>query len=165
MLLPRLRLTLRLRETRRPLSPEHTPRLLAGMGLALAAVALSSSCVVHRSLIEDVWKEAVRRSGYPREGIRRPEIVEPPAALRNSPLPRDDNNQPVVAQYFPLSHQVRIYAKAALPIRRILLREFLYAIYYDQLTSRPLDVESLAGLEPARQWVEQALARELDSTP
>lgn len=164
-LAPSLRLRLRLRANgaRLPHPPAH--HLFAALGLALALVAVSSSCVAHLSLIEDAWKEAVRRSGYPREEIRRPEVIEPPAALRNVPLPRDDRNQPVVAQYFPLTHQVRIYARMALPMRQILLREFLYAIYYDRLTSRPQDVESLAGMESASHWVEQAIARDLPPSP
>jgi hypothetical protein len=77
-------------------------------------------------------------------------------------LPRDERNAPVVAQYFPLAHQVRIYTRIALPMRRILLREFLYAIYFDRLTSRALDVEALSAVEPASTWVDQALARPFD---
>lgn len=129
------------------------------LGLALLSLGVCASCVAHASLIEEAWREAVWRSGYPPEEIHRPEVIAPPSVLRNAPLPRDDRNRPVVAQYFPLTHQVRIYARIAMPLRRVLLREFLYAIYFDRLVSRPLDVEALANAEPARSWVEQALAR------
>lgn len=158
-----VRLTLRLRPLHRRAPLVEPGRLFLGLGLALLAVGLSSSCVAHASLIEEAWREAVWRSGYPPEEIRRPAVIEPPAALSNAPLPRDELNRPVVAQYFPLTHQVRIYARIAVPMRRILLREFLYAIYFDRLVSRPVDVESLSQTAPARAWVEQALARDPDT--
>jgi hypothetical protein len=134
--------------------------LFGALGACLSALCFSASCVAHRALIEEAWQEAVGRSGIPREEIRRPEILEPPEGLSNPPLPRDDNNRPVVAQYFPLSHQVRIYARVAFPMRHALLREFLYAIYYDRLASRPIDLDALAAVQPAHDWVEQALSRE-----
>jgi hypothetical protein len=145
--------------------PRDPGRLFCALGAALGLLVLSGSCVAHRALIEEAWQDAVRRSGVPRDDIRRPEILEPPPGIHNSPLPRDGDNRPVVAQYFPLTHQVRIYARVAFPMRRTLLREFLYAIYYDQLAARPIDLATLTSTEPAHVWVEQALARELGTQP
>jgi len=156
------RLRLRVRPGLRVDFSGEPARWFLALGLGLLGLCGSSSCVAHTSMIEGAWQEAVRRSGIPREEIRRPELIEPPAGLHSGPLPRDERNGPVVAQYFPLTHQVRIYARVALPMRRILLREFLYAIYFDQLTSRSFDVEALSSLEPARDWVDQALARPLE---
>ncbi|MEE9217682.1 MAG: hypothetical protein V3U98_01300 [Acidobacteriota bacterium] len=139
--------------------PLRDPILLfLGLALAMVLVALTASCVANTKLIQNTWNEALRRSGYPREEIRRPEIIAPAKGSPRHALPRDENNQPVVAQYFPLSHQVRIYARMALPMRRILLRQFLYAIYFDRLATRPLDVESLAEMDSAEIWVKRTLA-------
>jgi hypothetical protein len=154
--IPRLRLRLRSTPALRPREPH---RLFLPLALGLLLIGVSVSCMAHSRLIEEAWLEAVERSGYPGEQVHRPEVLPPAPGIGNDPLPRDEKNRPIVAQYFPLTHQVRIYARVALPMRRVLLREFLYAIYFDQLTSRPLDAEGLSMLEPARSWVEQALAR------
>ncbi len=161
--LPPPRFRLRLTPLHRQSPPREPGQLFLGLALALVGLGFLSSCVAHRSLIEEAWREAVLRSGFPREEIRRPEVLEPPGAFSAAPSPRDEHNRPIVAQYFPLSHQVRIYSKLALPMRKILLREFLYAIYFDRLTTRPVDLEALSAMEPARVWVEQALARSPES--
>jgi hypothetical protein len=136
----------------------HGPHsLFCGLAVSLVLVGLSASCVASPRLIQDVWNEAVLRSGYPPEKIRQPEIIEPPKVMQRTALPRDENNQPVVAQYFPLSHQVRIYSRLAVPMKQILLREFLYAIYYDRLSFLPVDVQTLSEMDTAQEWVEQAL--------
>jgi hypothetical protein len=145
--------------------PRDPERLFSGLGAALTLLVLSGSCVAHRALIEEAWQDAVRRSGVPRDDIRRPEVIEPPRGFKTGALPRDDDNRPVVAQYFPLTHQVRIYARIAFPMRRALVREFLYAIYYDRLAARPIDLTALAATEPAQSWVEQALERQSGKGP
>ena len=152
-----LKLRIRLRAAHGIFSA-HSPLLLfSGLAAGLLLVGLGTSCVASPKLIQDAWSEAVLRSGYSREDIHQPEIIEPPKIMQYTPLPRDENNQPVVAQYFPLSHQVRIYSRLAVPMKQILLREFLYSIYYDRLSSQPIDVESLSEMDSAQDWVEQAI--------
>lgn len=138
----------------------HSPHVLfSGLAAGLLLIGLGTSCVASPRLIQDAWSEAVLRSGYSREEIRQPEIIEPPKIMQTTPLPRDENNQLVVAQYFPLSHQIRIYSRLAVPMKQILLREFLYSIYYDRLSSQPIDVKSLSEMDSAQDWVEQAINR------
>ena len=156
-----LKLRIRLRATRGIFSSHSPHSLFIGLALCLLLVSLGTSCVANPKLIQTAWSEAVLRSGYPRDEIRQPEIIEPPKVMQYTPLPRDENNQPIVAQYFPLSHQVRIYSRLAVPMKQILLREFLYSIYYDRLSSQPIDVESLSEMDSAQDWVEQAINRPL----
>lgn len=131
-------------------TPNKTILRSMGMVLALLGGSLTSVQGATQPRIDAAWQEAVALAAVPAAALACPEVV-----FEEGTTGRSGHR---VAEYVPYVNEVHVYQSGRVPVQRVLVHEFLHAIFH-QTQAGSLSLSELVQADPSEPWVQEKMAQ------